>query len=240
ARRRRPRSPDLPAAGKLDRQLSSGGSRRKGEHVAGMRSKASLAVVLAVGLVAGMVLGLGASSSGASSATTSGGPVAGFHRVVYMSHLNNPHLTPGFPGDPQFSLTTAFTVPKDGYYLQFVQEGEHTGTHWGAPCHFHVGAACAGQLPPSSLVLPAVVIDIRAKTHQNVDYRATIADLEGWIAKYGPMPKDAAVILRTGCDRFWGPDTKATDRTYYNCGTGRPGLHQPGFSLWAVHWLIDR
>jgi kynurenine formamidase len=208
----------------------------------GIRSKASLAAVLAVGLVAGMVLGLGASSYGASPgrSTAAGvGTVAGFHRVVFLSHLNDPHRTPGFPGDPRFSLTTAFTVPKDGYYLQFVQEGEHTGTHWGAPCHFHVGAVCAGKLPPTSLVLPAVVIDIRAKTKENVDYRATIADLKGWIATYGPMPKDAAVILRTGCDRFWGPDTRGTDPTYYNCGTGRRGLHQPGFSLTAVHWLID-
>src|SRR5262245_4209113 len=171
--------------------------------MAGLRSKGSLAVALAVGLVAGMVLGLGASSFGASSgrATVTGiGSLAGFRHVVFLSHLNNPHLTPGFPGDPQFSLTTAFTVPKDGYYLQFVQEGEHTGTHWGAPCHFHVGAACAGDLPPQSLVLPAVVIDIRTKTQQNVDYRATIADLKAWIAKYGPMPKNAAVLLRTGCD----------------------------------------
>ncbi len=210
--------------------------------MAGIRPKAPIAVAVAVGLVTG-VLGLGARSFGASPArkiATGARSVAGFRRVVYLSHLNDPHRTPGFPGDPQFSLTTAFTVPKDGYYLQFVQEGEHTGTHWGAPCHFHVGAACAGHLPPTSLVLPAVVIDIRSKTRQNVDYRATIADLKGWIAKYGPMPKDAAVILRTGCDRFWGPDTKATDRTYYNCGTGRQGLHQPGFSLQAVHWLIDR
>ena len=146
----------------------------------GIRSKAPIAIAVAVGLVGGMVLGIGSTSFGASSgrSTASGaGPVAGFHRVVYLSHLNDPHRTPGFPGDPQFSLTTAFTVPKDGYYLQFVQEGEHTGTHWGAACHFHVGAACAGQLPPRSLVLPAVVIDSRAKTRQNVDYRATIADL---------------------------------------------------------------
>src|SRR5262245_56291578 len=210
--------------------------------MAGIRSKAPIGVGLAVGIVAGMVLGLGASSFGASPVRTSAPgaeAVAGFHRVVYLSHLNNPHRTPGFPGDPIFSLTTAFTVPKDGYYLQFVKEGEHTGTHWGAPCHFHVGAACAGDLPPQSLVLPAVVIDIRTKTQQNVDYRATIADLKAWIARYGQMPKNAAVILRTGCDRFWGPDTKPTDRTYYNCGTGRPGLHQPGFSLPAVHWLID-
>jgi kynurenine formamidase len=191
-----------------------------------------------IGLVTGSFLGLASSGLRASPHGASAGPLAGFGHVVYLSHLNNPGQTPGFPGDPRFFMTTAFTVPTDGYHLQYVREGEHTGTHWGAPCHFHVDEVCAGKLPPASLVLPAVVIDIRAKVPADVDYQATIADLKSWIARYGPMPKDAAVILRTGCDRFWGPDTKPADATYYNCGTGRPGLHQPGFSITAVRWLI--
>ena len=197
------------------------------------------AAVGVAGLVAGTVLGLGISGIGAApSRITAPGPAAGFSKVVYLSHLNDPHRTPGFPGDPRFYATTAFTVPKDGYYLQYVREGEHTGTHWGAPCHFHVHEVCAGKLPPTSLILPAVVIDIRAQTGRNVDYRATIADMKAWVHRYGPMPKNAAVILRTGCDRFWGPDATPTHRTYYNCGSGRRGLHQPGFSLRAVRWLI--
>jgi kynurenine formamidase len=36
-----------------------------------------------------------------------------------------------------------------------------------------------------------------------------------------------------------GPGHEGDRRTYYNCGTGRPGLHQPGFSLRGVNWLID-
>ncbi len=194
-----------------------------------------------IGMVTGAVVAivvLGPAGGAAAPAPPAGRPVAGFSKVVYLSHLNDPKRTPGFPGDPRFFATTAFTVPTDGYYLQYVREGEHTGTHWGAPCHFHVGAVCAGQLPPTSLILPAVVIDIRSQTASNVDYQATIADLKAWIAANGPMPKGAAVILRTGCDRFWGPDTTPTDPTYYNCGTGKHGLHQPGFSLDAVRWLV--
>jgi kynurenine formamidase len=187
------------------------------------------------GTVAGFTLG-GLAARPARSATAS--TVAGFHNVVFLSHINNPKRTPGFPGDPRFYMTTAFTVPKDGYYLQYVREGEHTGTHWGAPCHFHVGALCADQLDPADLVLPAVVIDIRAKVAHDVDYQLTTADLRHWESTYGSLPKNAAVILRTGCDSFWGPDAAPRDRTYYNCGSGMPGLHQPGFSLQAVRWLI--
>jgi kynurenine formamidase len=161
----------------------------------------------------------------------------GFARVVFLSHVNDPATTPGFPGDPAFTLSTPFTVPEDGFYLQYVKEGEHTGTHWGAPCHFHTGALCADQLDPADLVRPAVVVDIRAKVRDNVDYQLTVADLSAWQARYGPMPAGAAVIAWTGCDRWWS--AKQTGQTYYNCGTGQDGLHQPGFSLAAVRWLID-
>lgn len=202
-----------------------------------------LPATLAIGLVVGAMFGIAASGNGFGLASSSPAHTAtavptGFTKVVFLSHLNDPKRTPGFPGDPRFYTQIAFTVPKDGFYLRYVHEGEHTGTHWGAPCHFHVNEVCAGKLSPQDLVLPAVVIDIRTKRRANVDYQATVADLKAWVAKYGPMPHGAAVILWTGCAKFWGPDTKPTDRTYYNCGTGRAGLHQPGFSLRAVRWLI--
>ena len=183
---------------------------------------------------------LGPAAPKAAPANHGSGPAdvpAGFRNVAFLSHVNDPATTPGFPGDPPFTLTTAFTVPQDGYYLQYVKEGEHTGSHWGAPCHFHQGELCADQLDPSDLVRPAVVVDIRAQVRRNVDYQLTVADLKRWQARHGRMPKGAAVLAWTGCDRFWS--AKQTGRNYYNCGTGRAGLHQPGFSLAAVRWLID-
>jgi kynurenine formamidase len=210
------------------------------------RSLTSLyAAVLAAALLAGAAFGFAVSDMRAGSASPTSHRAAattppGFTKVVFLSHLNDPARTPGFPGDPRYATEVAFTVPRDGFYLQYVHEGEHTGTHWGAPCHFHVEAVCAGQLTPEDLVLPAVVIDIRAERRANVDYRATVADLEAWVATYGAMPEGAAVILWTGCDRWWGPDASPTHRTYYNCGTGERGFHQPGFSLNAVRWLIEQ
>ena len=66
--------------------------------------------------------------------------------LLSLSHVNDPATTPIFPGDPAFVLETAATVAVDGYYLQYVREGEHTGTHWGAPAHFQEG----GRSPTSS------------------------------------------------------------------------------------------
>jgi kynurenine formamidase len=208
---------------------------------AGSRSSVARTTGVAVAaFVAGAIVSLGLVGRAhvADHRVRAGKRVAHFDHVVYLSHLNDPRATPGFPGDPRFRLSTAFTVPKDGFYLQFVREGEHTGTHWGAPCHFRVHAHCAGALGAASLVLPAAVIDIRSKVRRDVDYRLQISDIKSWIRRHGPLPHGAAVIARTGCAKFWGPSTAPHGRTYYNCGSQRRGFHQPGFSLRAVRWLI--
>ena len=184
--------------------------------------------------------------AGSMSAGFTSGPVAerttlhGFSHVVFLSHANNPVKTPVFPGDPPFSLTTKFTVHHDGFYLQYIKEGEHTGTHYSAPCHFHVRALCADELSAGDFVLPAVVVDIRAKVRRNVDYHVTIKDLRRWEARHGAFPQQSAVLLRTGCDRWWSPRIGRDIPTYYNCGSAAGRFRQPGFSKAAVKWLIDQ
>ena len=153
-------------------------------------------------------------------------------RLVFLSHVNDPATTSGFPGDPEFTLTTAFTVPVDGFYLQYVQEGEHTGTHWGAPVHFHEDGLAADQLDPGDLFLPAVKIDIRDKAAHNADYALTVADLKAWERRYGRIPDQSAIILWTGWAHRWGTPA------YANLDAdGR--IHQPGFGLEAAQWLVE-
>jgi kynurenine formamidase len=183
--------------------------------------------------------------AGATGPVFSSGPgertsVPGFSRVVFLSHANNPVKVPVFPGDPAFTMSTKFTVQQDGFYLQYVKEGEHTGTHYSAPCHFHVDARCADQLAPGDFMLPAEVVDIRRKVRHDVDYHVTIADLKAWEAAHGPFAKRSAVLLWTGCDRFWGPAIGRDVPTYYNCGSADGRFRQPGFSKASVKWLIDR
>jgi kynurenine formamidase len=47
------------------------------------------------------------------------------------------------------------------------------------------------------------------------------------------------VLLWTGCDAFWGPAIAPDEATYYNCGSADGTFRQPGFSKWAVKWLIS-
>src|SRR5256885_9623900 len=120
-----------------------------------MRKVLSLVSIAAI--VAVVAYAAGASSRGTRDGTDTTLP--GFSQVVFLSHVNDPAVIPGFPGDPRFAMSTSFTVPKDGFYLQYVREGEHTGTHYSAPCHFHVHALCADELDAGDFVLPAVVVD---------------------------------------------------------------------------------
>lgn len=153
-------------------------------------------------------------------------------RVVNLAHTNDPGRTSVFPGDPPFTLTTIATVPEDGFYQRYVREAEHTGTHWGAPCHFEEGGKCADDLAPRDLYLPAVRIDVRDKARGNPDYEVTVADLQRWERRHGRIPSGAAVILQTGWASRWG-----TPR-YPNLDADGT-IHQPGFSIEAAQWLLD-
>ena len=153
-------------------------------------------------------------------------------RLVSLSHVNDPATTPIFPADPEFVLTTAATVAADGYYLQYVEQGEHTGTHWGAPAHFREGGRTADELDLADLFLPAVKIDIREQARGNADYALTVSDLERFERRTGPIPHGAAIILWTGWEAKWGTPAYAN--------TDAAGVvHQPGFSPEAARWLID-
>jgi kynurenine formamidase len=196
-------------------------------------------VLGAVTLVGAYAAGVASSSEDTASLRTRTS-LPGFSSAVFLSHVNDPATSPVFPGDPAFRLRTVFTVPRDGFYLQYVQEGEHTGTHYSAPCHFHTGARCAGQLSAGDFILPAIKIDVRAEVEADVDYAVTISDLRAWEDRHGPMPSEAAVLLQTGCDRYWGPRIARDEPTYYNCGSPPGKFRQPGFAKAAVKWLIDR
>lgn len=153
-------------------------------------------------------------------------------RLISLSHLNDPATTNVFPGDPPFTLEVIATIPQDGYFLQYVREGEHTGTHWGAPGHFNAGEPLADQLDMADLFLPAVKIDVRDKCRNNPDYEVTIGDIREWERRHGRIPNESAVIIWTGWDRLWGTPA-------YPNQDAEGVLHQPGFAIPTVRWLID-
>ena len=151
--------------------------------------------------------------------------------LINLSHVNDPATTTVYPGDPPFTLETVATIERDGYHLRYVRQGEHTGTHWGAPGHFNAGEPLADDLDPDDFHLPAVKIDVRAQCARDPDYTVTVDDLRAWEDRHGRIPDGCMVIIWTGWDAKWGTAAFAdvdTDGI----------LHQPGFAVETVRWLI--
>lgn len=182
------------------------------------------------GLVGTQMLGMQA--AGAAPGHRGRGSVLDNLGLVFLSHVNDPATTTVFPGDPEFTLETMATVPVDGFYMQYVREGEHTGTHWGAPAHFAEDGLTADQLDPGDLFLPAARIDVRDKAAADADYAVTVDDLQRWERRNGRIPDGAAIILWTGWEDRWGTPA------YANLDADGV-IHQPGFSIEAAQWLVD-
>ncbi|WP_040773207.1 cyclase family protein [Nocardia pneumoniae] len=151
-------------------------------------------------------------------------------RLVSLSHVHDPATTPLYPDDPEFRTDIVATIANDGYYLRYIQQGEHTGTHWGAPIHFDADGLAADELDLDDLLLPAVKIDLRQRCANDRDYAITVDDLRQWEVKHGRIPDGAAVIVWTGWDAKWG--------TPEFLGTGESAGRQPGFAVETVEWLL--
>lgn len=156
-----------------------------------------------------------------------------FSKAIHLSHIIDPNI-PEWEGDPSVEFETVAHWQKDGYYLRQFSMGEHSATHINAPISFHSNGAGIDEYPASSLVLPAVVIDIRACVAVNPDYVLSIADIEVWESQYEEIPDKCLVLLRTGWQEKWN-DGKA----FFNKDV-RGTMHFPGFGADATELLIQK
>jgi len=153
-------------------------------------------------------------------------------RVVDLSHPIHPHMSV-WPGSVPFTRVCLMDYPQ-GYRYDKFEMGESTGTHVDAPAHFIPGGRCIDQIPATDLVVPAVVIDVQAKTGMNSDYRLTAEDIQDWEARHHPIPAGALVIVNTGWHkRFHDPGR------YLNCDAEKV-LHFPGIGRSAGEFLVRR
>jgi kynurenine formamidase len=132
---------------------------------------------------------------------------------------------PIFPGDPVPAIDINNTIAADGFLVEKVTFGTHTGTHLSAPGHFIEGATTVDDLPASSFVFPAYVIDIRARTAADPDFQLSVAEVKAYERQVGSIPKGALVILYTGFQARW-PGESYSDTA-------------PGISEAAVNWLFS-
>jgi kynurenine formamidase len=181
-------------------------------------------VLGAIGLLAAMAVSLGATHKNHNSID--------YSKVVDLSHVIDTNI-PLWPGDPPVVFETVADFATDGYYLRSFSIGEHSATHMNAANSFHENGTGIDAYTPESLVVPAVVIDIRAKTADNPDYALTKADVLAWEKKHGRIHAGSVVLLYTGWQEKWNDPV-----AFFN-EDADGGLHFPGFDGATTRFLLD-
>jgi len=140
---------------------------------------------------------------------------------------------PVWPGDPKPRIFKFSSVEKNGYNMNVLEIGEHTGTHFGVSLHFFNGGESVDEVPVSDLILPAVKIDIADKCSEDPDYALKIEDVLLWEENHGKIPKNCFVIVYTGWYEKW-----KFQNDYF--GLDKEGkMHFPGISKETVAFLMD-
>ena len=149
---------------------------------------------------------------------------------VDLTHAFGP-TSPHWKGFKPETVTTLYTIAKDGFHAeQFCHPGQW-GTHVDPPAHFHDGLKTVDQIDPKQFLLRLVVLDIHEKAARNPDYVITLDDVRAWEAKHGLIPAGAFVALRTDWSRRW-PNEAAMQNL------DAKGLaHYPGWSKPVLQYL---
>jgi kynurenine formamidase len=159
---------------------------------------------------------------------------SGKTRVIDLSYAINDKLVP-WPGDAKwFEAKVNATVEKNGYFTRSFWMLEHYGTHLDAPAHFPPGKMTVDEIPARKFFGPAVVLDVRAESVKDADYRVTAARVEEWEKRLGRIPEGAIVLLRTGWASRW-PDVRR-----YRNQDAQGRMHFPGYSVEAANLLVER
>ncbi|NJE62471.1 cyclase family protein [Thermococcus sp. 21S7] len=69
--------------------------------------------------------------------------------------------TPVYPDDPPVSVKLWAVIDRDGYYMNVLKMGEHSGTHVDAPAHFVPGGKTIDEMPLEKFIGEGIVLDVR-------------------------------------------------------------------------------
>jgi kynurenine formamidase/2-keto-3-deoxy-L-rhamnonate aldolase RhmA len=163
-------------------------------------------------------------------------------RVVDLAQTLKPstpviQLPPPFaPSDPfRMSEISHYDERGPGWYWNNLSMGEHTGTHFDAPCHWVTGKDNAqgytDTIPVQRFVAPAVVIDCSKEAAADEKFLLEPAHIAVWEGKHGRIPAGSWVLMRT--------DWSKRDDPARFLNMKEDGPHTPGPSAASVKFLIE-
>jgi kynurenine formamidase len=152
---------------------------------------------------------------------------------IDLTHEFGPD-SPHWKGFAPETVTTLFTIAKDGFHAESFSHPGQWGTHVDPPAHFHDGLKTVDQIDPREFLLRLVVLDIHTQVAANPDYVVTLHDVNRWEARHGVIPAGAFVALRTDWSKRW-PDGAAMQNA-----DAKGVLHYPGWSKEALQYLYEK
>ncbi|MEB3755746.1 MAG: cyclase family protein [Desulfurococcales archaeon] len=90
-----------------------------------------------------------------------------------------------YPDSVPFRLTPISILAVDGYNVNKIEMDEHSGTHVDAPFHFYENGMSIGDIPVSTLLGKAVILDFSAKDSRIIE----LDEVEGALNDLGVNPR---------------------------------------------------
>jgi isatin hydrolase len=166
-------------------------------------------------------------------------------RVVDCSGTLGPEtpllkLPPEFAKDtPPIKIHRISEYDSDGPFWawNWLELGEHSGTHFDAPHHWITGKDYADgytdTLDVGRCVAPVNVLDFSAECAADPDFLLTIDHVTAWEAKHGEIGAGEWVVLRSDWDK------RAHDEALF-LNADQTGPHTPGPTAEVIGHLIDK
>ena len=171
--------------------------------------------------------------------------LSGAVRVVDLSAPLGPetpviYLPPSVgKNTPPVKVHSISKYDSDGPYWawNWLELGEHTGTHFDAPRHWISGRdypdGTTDKIPPKNFVAPVNVIDRSKEAAANPDYLLTVESVKEWEAQNGEIEAGSWVLLRTD---WYKKGDKA--ETFLNADDNGP--HSPGPTAETIQYLLSK
>lgn len=149
-------------------------------------------------------------------------------------------LPPDFAKDtPPIKIHRISEYDQDGPFWawNWLELGEHSGTHFDAPHHWITGKDYADgytdTLKVQRLIAPVNVLDFSAECAANPDFLLTIDHVKAWEATHGPIGAGEWVVLRSD----W--DARAHDEAAF-LNADETGPHTPGPTAEVIEYLLAK
>ena len=148
-------------------------------------------------------------------------------RWVDLTHAFGPGI-PHFHEFPDEKRGEFQSHDEHGCQVHYYRHVGQWGTHVDPPVHFVKGARALDELPVEEMILPLVVLDVRAEVARDDDFAVTSAVVAAHESEHGLIRARSFVALLTGWGARW-PDDAAM----------RNGGHSPGWDVDALRVLVE-